>query len=488
MALFDRQTINQFVSGMPIPGLSVEGLAHNARLSDVLSRRGRIGWLDYISILGEFPENSYDNPTLLGKASFQFQTGMTTLTIAVLADGWSEVPVYSGTHTLKVYFDGVLRGSMALSQGYNNLNITISTLGLTNDQIVEVRAEVTWTVTQGAYRWVDAYCSPVGGSLGSYPGVPTFGNPTLANLELLRTTDAWLWSRLTAADRAIMTTYLWWPGNASDDPANNTKFLWTGSVARAGNANRLIVGVDYWIVANQQEVIEVLADPTGTRTFTVVAATGTLTTGATGTWQLDLDVSTWPDNTPVYVMVRQRTIQKAADPEFEFGSLFTVRQVSTQCPTPTWNSWPSESTPAESLTWTSAQGRLNTIATSINTTYNRLGNTADVWNRQRAFRQPPITNDGNREHYKARLVARGQRYADYLWVRGKNLSIGWGGYKNTWAHDTRTLPEFVNSKSLTGNDTIETVRVPFDTLESLYEGTTYHVTGDEIIYVGEEVI
>jgi hypothetical protein len=480
--IYERQYIDAFVSGMPIPGLSVEGLAVNGRTSDMVSRRGRTAWTDYISIFStDFPDDDGVSPTDLGKASFQFQAGMTTLTIRMYAAAKAPAS-YSGTHTLNIYLDGVLQGSGVLSAGYTTVTVAISGLGLLADQIVEVSCEVTWTVTQGLYRWVDAYVTPLAQSIGTYPGVPTFGDPTLTRLDLLRTTDAWVWDRIRAVDQMALTTVLWW--NGVTEPGGY-KVLWSGSIAKSNLASILVVSVDYWITTNLDEEIEVVADTAGSGTFSVIDSSGSLTTSEQGTWTTQIDISSWTADAPRYLFVRAHCITKATSGR-ELGSFFNPAAVFTVEPTPTWLTSPAESTPAESLTYGTAKARLNQIASNLGDITARFTG-ADAWNRQRCFRQPPIRNDDQRAYLKAKLCARGFRYADYLWVRGKNLSIGWGGFQDNWNLDPAAKPAFVNTKQLTSGDAIQTAHVAFDSLEGLFEGMQYFVTGDEIVYVAEEI-
>lgn len=482
---FDRQTIAPFVTGMPIPGLSVEALAQNARTSDLISRRGRTAWTDYVSRRGEFYEDYGANPVDLGRAAFQFAAGMTALSIQILGAGAaSSGGVWSGVHTASIYLDGVLAATGALAVGYTTINVAISGLGLTVDQIVEVTVQVGWSVTIGAYRWADAYVTPVGGALGSYPGVPAFGNPTRANLEQLRTTDAWLWSKLALADRPAFTTMFWQRGRENV----GYKGLWTGSVARAGGDSLLVISVDYWILTNQAERIEVLADPTGAGTFSSLVTSPSFAAGDTGTWTTTVDVSGWPDDTPRMVYLRTYVSTGAAGGSSQvLGSFFNVAALFTVWPSITPNASPAATGAAESMTWTTLQSRLTTIATSINDTWLRVGNNADVWNRQRCFRQPPILDAGERAYFAHESVARGFRSGAALWIRGKNVSIGWGGFAQSFTLAGDQHPATIATKQVISSDQVQTVRVPFASLDGLFAGMQYMVTGDELIYVAEEL-
>lgn len=81
------------------------------------------------------------------------------------------------------------------------------------------------------------------------------------------------------------------------------------------------------------------------------------------------------------------------------------------------------------------------------------------------------------------------RQADYLVVRGKNISIGWAGFNKLYRdnpNDIFPAPltfEFVQSQTLTGND-IQTVVLGFASLPGLNYGERYYLTGD-IYYAAE---
>ena len=82
------------------------------------------------------------------------------------------------------------------------------------------------------------------------------------------------------------------------------------------------------------------------------------------------------------------------------------------------------------------------------------------------------------------------RQADYLIVRGRNITIGWGGFNKVYRDNPQSILfpaplelEFSNSSNLTGSD-IETVIIGFDTLSSLTYGERYYIQGD-VYYAAE---
>lgn len=82
------------------------------------------------------------------------------------------------------------------------------------------------------------------------------------------------------------------------------------------------------------------------------------------------------------------------------------------------------------------------------------------------------------------------RQADYLVVRGRNITIGWGGFNKIYRENPQSILfpaplelEFANSSGLTGSD-VETVIIGFDTLTSLTYGERYYIQGD-VYYAAE---
>lgn len=81
------------------------------------------------------------------------------------------------------------------------------------------------------------------------------------------------------------------------------------------------------------------------------------------------------------------------------------------------------------------------------------------------------------------------RQADYLVVRGKNISIGWGGFNKLYRDNpVEVIPaplqfEFADSQSLTSN-VLQTVIIGFASLNGLQYGERYYLLGD-IYYAAE---
>lgn len=81
------------------------------------------------------------------------------------------------------------------------------------------------------------------------------------------------------------------------------------------------------------------------------------------------------------------------------------------------------------------------------------------------------------------------RQADYLVVRGKNVSIGWNGFESVYRDNPRGFFPgelrftFTDEQSIVGQD-IETVVIGFDSLKSLHYGQRYYLKGT-VYYAAE---
>ncbi len=123
------------------------------------------------------------------KGGFQFRTGMTTATFII----YSKQVSGQGATDMVIYFDDVEvdRYSSAIGGlnvgGYAGRNITISSLGYVDNQIITVRVSPEGTSAEKGTQYVfDAYVGPLSNvSIGSWPGIPSFGTVDATKLNQL---------------------------------------------------------------------------------------------------------------------------------------------------------------------------------------------------------------------------------------------------------------------------------------------------------------
>jgi hypothetical protein len=120
------------------------------------------------------------------------------------------------------------------------------------------------------------------------------------------------------------------------------------------------------------------------------------------------------------------------------------------------------------------------------------------WNKPKSslnrFEQTTIGKEQDKSFYQAMelntVYFSSVRQADYLVVRGRNISIGWNGFTRIYRDNPKNVlfPSpleftFAQSQSLTGSD-IETTVIGFETLEGLTYGQRYYIQG-EVYFAAE---
>lgn len=456
------------------PDLNV--LRTNAWFLDGLSQRWRQGHTDQITFLDRFG----GNPCPLFAGSFQFRTGMTTLTFKAYQWGLS-----GQTHTLTITVNGVVRHTVALQESTaQTINLTMTAWGFTDYQIVDVKATVSRTVgvEPGYYRMQDAYVGPFSATYTtSWPGVPTFGAITAANLNQLANAQIHLMERINQVPiPGFMTTFLY-PMHQYVSERN----LWEGSLSRAANITTLYIVVKAFVVTNLQERLRVQwSYPTSVTVY-----------GPTWTSQLDnynyafgIDVSSWPIDVPVTVTITQEVLAVPADNRYGQPSRYSLFGVFTGPSALSQPTLPALMQPLDQVTFATLQTRLNQIATATLNAYNRVINAPDIFNRVRLFRHSPAPSDEHRTFQRYTWLSHGSRVGDALWVRGKNVTISYGVprlIRSGGERDWQT--EFQYEESLISGDTVADKLIYLDSLKGLHAGMDYWIGGDDLRYVGAHI-
>lgn len=452
----------------------VNRLRTNALFLDMLTLRGRTAWTDTL-----IPSELYGgSPFEITACSFQFRTGMTTATFLI----YSVIP--GGTHTARVFFDGVQVTTAVLtgggSGGFQTINVTLS--GLTDYQIVDVIIDVTVvsSSTPATYRVVDAYVHPLTGVYTTaYPGVPTFGTVNASALNQLANAQIWVWNRVALAHQPVFMGLLLHVAHAYV----STKIIWTGSAVRANNANRLYVAVGAQVVTNVAEFWR-LTIGTTSGGVDIVVDSPTFTLGPYQQLHLfDVDISARSDGVPFPIELRQHVITAGAGSQQ--GTRFTLFGIFTARNSAPAITVPAISQPRESLTYALLQTRLTQIATLTNNAAVRVQAAADIFNRVRCFRWRPGLDAGQRQVFKDTMVAIVTRRTDAIWVRGKNVKLGYGAIKVTRIMNDPWTYEFQYSHDLTSGDEVQNKLIYLDTFEGLFPGVDMFFHGEDLRYVAE---
>lgn len=460
--------------GAYMSAADVNLLRSNAAFLDMLSYRSRRAFTDQIKLLDQYG----NNPSPLFDGSFQFRTGMTTATFTVYAQ------TTSGTHTLRISFDGVLRSTTVLTGGAGGttqtVTITLTSLGLTDYQIVDVTSAITWTSAIGTYRMIDAYVSPASATVsGSWPGVPTFGAVNATNLNQLANAQISLMDRINAAQtHGLMAGFLY-PAHAYA----STKLLFAGSISRSNGADRLRIEVGVYVTTNVAERVDVLL-------FSPDVTVNGPSWGPSADqiqYLFDIDISSRTADVPFAFAINQVVTTGSPDGPGQIGSRYIFYSIHTARASYSAPTLPALMSPRQSLTYTALQTALNQIATATLNAYNRVNGSPDIFDRIRMFRWRPGSDEGERTALKDVYLGVSHRRGDAVWVRGKNVSLCYDHIQLDRKGDQLWGYEFAHQEQVISGESVDNKLIYLDSLPGLFPGMTYWIVGDDIRFLGEHV-
>ncbi len=463
---------NALLAGNPAAAPEIESLAQNALLLDGLSYRGRAPAHHETRVLND----NGGNPAPIGRWSFQYRTGLTTATFVI---GYNQ-GVEARSATLQISFNGSSVLSTTLLTSTNTYTVTLTGLGYSDYQFVDVVITVQtgsgtpaeWDGTN-IFRLYDAYVSPVVSILGSWPGVPTFGAISTANLAQLASAIDWLMQWLTVATPPVLMTQQY-RGLAS---WATTDYIWQGGIAKSNGCDRLMIGVGHITRTNVSEHLEIFIND-------VLVVTGpTWTAGDAGDYNFDIDISSYSDGVLFALRIMFVCVTGAPDNVGWLESRLIISTIHTQRATYTPATPPTASTIRESITFGTLQSRLNAIGTIVGDVYTRMAAATDVFNRNRMFRWMPAVDDGQRAYFAlSHLYIPGTwRNGDALWVRGKNLKIAYGPRQVKADADNAYIVSWAYEEDLiSGSDEVQDVLVYLDSFPGLVPGMAYHVLGEDV--------
>jgi hypothetical protein len=458
-----------FVTGNPLSYADVNALTENARVIDALSYRGRRAWTN--AMMRYAWENDF-SPTVVMRGAFQYRTGVTNLNIIAEASFPG-----GGTHTLQVYLNGILRHSATWVTSRTNYFFNITSYGFADLDIVEVEVRDAWTGADGQPIVLDAYIDALSGGFAAYPTPTAFGDISAANLTALMTAQTWCYDRINRTDQPMFMGPMFLDGYGYN--TSNEALLFDGGIEKTNGSDRLLIGLRYQIVANQSERVAVRLD--GTQ-----VATQDFTLGQSGEMEFNIDLTSFGTDVPIRVTIIQVVLTPPAANTRELGSRFTITDIFTRRNTYTAPTLPPAVSPT-TMTFSTLQGYLNQIRVATNDSATRIGSAVGAFNRQRVFRWQPGADDNQNAYFVKRFVAKGRRAHDFLWVRGKNLKIGWGALDIT-----PNLGELADWKpqyeaDLVSGDEVQTKLVGFDLFEGLVPSMEYYVYGERLVYLAEQV-
>lgn len=459
-----------FTSGMPI---SAHGqfnrLRSNIGMLDMLSMRGRRSPTEYMI---QPIENNDGDPTVIGRGSFQYRVGLTTLNIHV------ELPV---TSTVQVLLDGTVAFSSTHS-GAQILSVALTERGYSEYQVVDCVIQTPRTGVRG-YRLYDAYVLPVSGIVGTAPALPSAISTTLSRTLLQSLANLADWQMqicATTTQSAFMGTLFqgarFWVSQ---------QLIWSGSIVKDNDANRFKIVTDYRVETNQAENLHVQI---GSIT---IAASPIWSAGQSGGYIFDIDLSGYNDGWILDVKLIQVVSAAEAEGVRPHGSRYSVLDAYTYRASYPFAAPVAVSAALEYVPFSTLRDRLNTMRSQLSVITTRIQNAPDIFDRIRLFSWIPGADAGQIAYYGGEcraMLAIGIRAHDILWVKGRDLKLCYGSrsvvpslddpYKVSWAHEENVI----------GGESVETKLLRFDSFSGLFPGVPYAIVGPDIRFVHEGFI
>jgi hypothetical protein len=435
------------------------------------------------------------NNHLIWRGGFQYRTGLTTATFVI----YSKQVSGQGEHDIVITFDGVevdrydARIGGTGVGGFSGRNLAINSRGYTDFQIITVQVHVIPVAgggdddaTKGVQYVHDAYVHPLSNiSIGSWPGLPTFGTIDATKLNQVANASDYLANRLSVVPMPLSMGYVQWMGTNNPKYPNFRYFM-----ARATNGNSRIK-TNVWYQCRQTQAY-IRMNVGG-----VVFTKGPYTLGQNVLIQFDEDLIaaglSW--NVDYFSYLQElTTIEAPSDLDNNGGR--TASRIDNGPIYMGANSYSvttvrPENLMRESLTYGTVQTRLNNIKDDLATSYATINANPRVFDRATMARSRYGINAEQNEYWATTFVPSIYRQGDLLWVKGQGLKIAYGSV--TIKHKTDEKPngireyEFQFEEELLDGDKITQSYFYLDQFEGLYPGMRYYIIGKDIIYAAEHL-
>lgn len=434
------------------------------------------------------------NPQPFWAGGFRYLSGMTTHYIYVGNSGLT-----TGDKLRIVYTGDTVTSStdVTLTAGNQTITRTISGLGFAHGEVVRVdlllynASKPSTGASWGATILQEMVVTPVQ-IADSWPGVPTFGQITEANLDQLSNAVNWLIRTMGLHHRplfAAVVRELGPYGPRASGKAGQANVRWNGSVRRTNEHAKLVVDATLLVLDPQYtEKVELFVDGVLRATYNVPGAAGEYD------FQLTYTIATAVDGISQVELLYTRTSTEAAS-GVVYNRLSIWRVAMDRATEPTAASiaaMPERTTG----NYTALQTWLNGLCTRVSAIKTRLDANVDVWGRQRLFkRRNAIDNDQLVFYAPARISWSPGRIGDALIVRGKAIKIGYGPLVLPNKPDSTNdgIPrwyttKYVREEDVASADTIRTVVHYLDSFGGLTPGAAFAILGVECYYAAEQLL
>jgi hypothetical protein len=469
-----------FATGQALSAEMLNLLRDNALALSEASYLGVTAHLDRYQVP---PEDNDQNPVTVWRGGFVFLTGMDTLRVVTFFAG------QVAGDTLRVYRgDGVATYSdHTIANGLQTFTITIDASGYAHGEVVLLRLDLLNGAPSTAHPWgnidireVVAYPVELA---DAFPGVPTFGAITAANLNQLSNCIDWLTRRMGLRYEPLMQAIIRRKGPYFDGSATQADVRLTGSVRKSPAHGELVARGLVYVAYGATESIRLnISGGAVEDTYTPPTTPGTYS------WELTASLSGEATDALVPWIVDYIRTAGTTDPNLV--NRWSVYEVLTR-PTSGTPATLAEQAARVPLDFSALQTWLNALCTIVDDTYDRVVANYPVWQGQRAYRARYGIDDFQFRFFEPGGVALVQRRTgEAIYVRGKGITIGYGSGRFEDKEDKETgLYAFENFRreTVAQGDQVETVRQYLDTLPGLPAGAPFNLRGADLYYAAEQL-
>jgi hypothetical protein len=475
-----------FYSDVELSATDLNDLSNNLVLADAASRRKYpVHYINRMTgkqaIDGSFGELVEGN--WIWRGGFQYRVGLTTARFVVFID--PHVGNMVAANKFQILFnDVVVHEQAVLTGGWFTIDIALGSLGYTDYQIITTICRVNVVNPYPNERIIgeiyvfDAYVFPISGiSITSNPTLTNFGDLTATRLNDLSNKIDYLIQRMALVP--IMPTHAFIMFQLIGWGIWNQHWLST-RVNFGADATHLKLHC-YWLVFSPGTKIRI-------RLNGITNEYGPFTAGqhwpSGGTIEIPMTDFSAVANTDYLMSIFQAV---DVDARCLRGDRLVLTAIEVVNPSETAIVSPAVNEMLESLQFDALQTRLNSYITAANTIDTRITDRAAIWDRAQMFRARMSLDEGQDEYWKTEMVHRMIRTGDILWVKGRNVRIGWGPSSSEPVkgdeEDIEIKWEY--EETLTSAN-VESKIFYLDQFESLTPGTEYFITGD-VHYAAEHL-
>jgi hypothetical protein len=395
--------------------------------------------------------------------NIRFQTGLTTLTLEGTAAN-------VGTASIRLYVNGVLRITATPASSFSG---TWTIAGLANGEVADIRVDAFFASggapANASYIITAIYASPITYT-PTWPGVPAFtATWSAALLNQLCDAAAWVYNRANATPVRPDLSLLYNLGTYFAD----TRPMYYGSIGKWYSNSQFRFGGNIVNLSSPGQVIDVYLNGA------LVYTSGNFPIGTTA-YSTALSLAAYSTGQQLSVQVNLRCTTAGAQVDWRF-SRFTMNAARSEVDTTNVYTSILTTPPSEVIVArATVAAYLNNLAAVVLAAHDRIINTpavfGRVWAERRFFSKTNSMSELAQKRTRPRFVRSGHR----LIVRGKGVTVGWGGVMvptNDAGLDFDNYG-FRSSQSVIDPDKLATQTIYLDTLPNLNYGDPYYLAGD----------